>query len=192
MSKQEEVTAVSLGSHVQPHHHEYTWDSFGKNTIGIPTKGLKIAWGDDQTYWKEVQIPKNDGSWLHYEYGMELLQVCLFEAKGTLDLAKTPGLLSPNQTYELFYIIKFKDEAFGWQDLPVSFKIAPPGGQNKKIKSCDNFGAYEKNKWHKVFGGEFTVGSDLHGKYKFGMYGIEALYWKGGLILHGVLIQPKN
>ncbi|KAH7679135.1 Phloem protein 2-like protein [Dioscorea alata] len=189
MSQQEELTLENLGSHVQP--HEYTWDSFGESIISFPAKGLKIAWGDDQTYWKEVQIPKEDRKWLKYEDGMELLQVCLFEAKGILDLEKTQGL-SPNKTYELYYVIKFKDEAFGWQDLPVSFKIAPPGGQNKKIKISDNFGAYEKNKWHKVFGCEFTVGSNLHGKYKFGMYGIEALYWKGGIILHGVLIQPKD
>ncbi|KAH7679124.1 Phloem protein 2-like protein [Dioscorea alata] len=109
---------------------------------------------------------------------MELIQVCWLEVKGILNLEETQHLL-PNKTYELFYIIKFEVDSFGWDDGQFHFIY---------LVVC----IYKKNKWHKVLGGEFTVGSTMRGNVKFGMYEIETLWWKGGMVLHGLLIEPKK
>ncbi|XP_039127153.1 protein PHLOEM PROTEIN 2-LIKE A5-like [Dioscorea cayenensis subsp. rotundata] len=162
------------------------WDCLG--AICISTKGLDIVWGEDSRYWKQVQIPKDDGTELNYGEGMELLRVCWLEIRGTLNLEETH--LLPNMTYKLFYIIKFKVGAFGWDEGPVPLHLVTPDGH--QIKRNDNFGIYLKNKWHKVFGGEFTVGSTRKGNVRFAINGFNTSCWKGGMVLHGVLIEPKK
>ncbi|KAH7679137.1 Phloem protein 2-like protein [Dioscorea alata] len=174
-----------MSHHVKPHKH---WDSFGEHKICTSTKGLDIIWGNDERFWKQVQIPK-DGACLNYGEGMELIQVCWLEVRGILNLEETQHLAT-NKTYELFYIIKFEVDAFGWDDGPVSLHLVTPDG--RKSKRSHNFGEYKRNEWHKVSGGEFTVGSTIKGNVRYGMYETETLWWKGGMVLHGVLIEPKK
>ncbi|XP_039127752.1 protein PHLOEM PROTEIN 2-LIKE A9-like [Dioscorea cayenensis subsp. rotundata] len=163
----------------------------GGGEVCICSKDLKIVWGDDWRFWKQVKIPNGDNKWLKCEDGMELVQVCYLEVTGTLDLDKQEQLSAGN-TYELFYIIKFKIDAFGWQDCPVLLHLVTPNGD--KIKKSVNFEDYRKKGegWYPVLGGEFTVGSPLKGKISFGIHETETPFWKGGIILHGVLIQPKK
>ncbi|KAH7679142.1 Phloem protein 2-like protein [Dioscorea alata] len=163
----------------------FHWDCLGG--ISTSTKGLDIDWSEDSRYWKRVQIPKDDGILLNYGEGMELLRVCWLEVKGTLCLEEMH--LLPNMTYKLFYIIKFKEGAFEWDKGPIPLHLVTPDGH--ELKRNDNFEIYLKNKCHKVFGGEFTVGSNVMGNVRFAMNGFKTPWWKGGMVLHGVLIEPK-
>ncbi|KAM0948668.1 putative phloem protein [Dioscorea sansibarensis] len=166
------------------------WEALEGGKVAICSKYLKIVWGDDWRFWKQVKIPNGDNEWLKFEDGMELVQVCYLEVTGTLDLQECP--LAPNTTYKLFYIIKFKIDAFGWEDCPVSLHLVTPNG--RKNKKVDNFEDQRKKgeEWLRVSGGEFTVGETSQGKLSFGIHETETPFWKGGVILHGVLIQRKE
>ncbi|XP_039126903.1 lectin-like [Dioscorea cayenensis subsp. rotundata] len=164
------------------------WDALADNKFSISTKGLDIVWGDDGRFWRKVPISKDDKPELNYGEGMELLQVCWLEVRGTLNLEETH--LLPNKTYKLFYIIKFKVDAFGWDYGPVPLHLVTPDGC--KLRRNDNFGVYKKDAWHKVFGGEFKVGSTGKEIVKFAINGFNTPCWKGGMVLHGVLIEPKD
>ncbi|KAJ0980801.1 hypothetical protein J5N97_009056 [Dioscorea zingiberensis] len=132
-----------------------------------------------------LNIPDGDAA--------ELVQVNDLEVKGRIDLEHKERFFSPEKTYEIFYIIKFKSDAFGWDACPISLELTAPNGQ--KIKRSEHFERYTKKSsedWHHVSGGEFNIRSELKGRVEFGMYEIQTSYWKGGMILYGVQIKPKN
>lgn len=115
----------------------------------------------------------------------DLNQVCWLEATGTLELAKP-------QTYEIIYHIKFKDDAFGWNGVPVTFRLVTPEGQRKEISRVMESDSKRRSKgWREIHGGEFSLSTQTGGKVEFGMYEIESQKWKGGMLLAGVTIRPK-
>ncbi|XP_073100636.1 uncharacterized protein PHLOEM PROTEIN 2-LIKE A4 isoform X2 [Elaeis guineensis] len=159
--------------HWTGHHHS------------ISAKALDITWGNDERFWQWVGL---DESRLKFQEGAELIQVNWVEVKGKLEAAK----LSPSKTYEVFYIIKFKADAFGWHSSPITFEVkAPHGNRNAKTELLE---PYRKicNVWHEVHGGEFTLTSNTGANVEFGMSGDGSGWWKGGMILGGIMIKPKS
>lgn len=115
----------------------------------------------------------------------DLNQVCWLEATGTLELAKP-------QTYEIIYHIKFKDDAFGWNGVPVTFRLVTPEGERKETSQMMESHSKRRSKgWREIYGGEFSLSTQTGGKVEFGMYEIESQKWKGGMLLAGVTIRPK-
>lgn len=122
------------------------------------------------------------------EYGAELIQVNWIEVKGTLPANK----LTPTTTYEVVYMIKFKDDAFGWHSSRITFQVTPPKHEEKKMRTVVLEGyRNECNKWHEIHVGEFNLGPSSTGEVAFSMYGDDTEWWKGGMVLAGVAIRPK-
>lgn len=172
----------------QPHwigEHRVEWVDAKMDTIHISAKAMDITWGNDKRFWQWIKLPKNESC---FEVAAELVQVNWMEVKGSLDLTEFP--LSSSTTYEIFYIIKFKVDAMGWESPPVTFELITPDGHSSKkteiLQSYQNKG----NGWHNVHGGEFSS-NDKNGMVRFGMSEVQTDWWKGGMIFEGIIIRPK-
>lgn len=114
--------------------------------------------------------------------------------EGTVDLAELAqqGLsLSHEKTYEIVYHIEFKVDAFGWQNLPVTFKLTTPDNQKHRSEVMEARRGHS-NQWHEVHGNEFKGPLTTTGKLSFSMLETSQQKWKGGMILAGVTIRAKN
>lgn len=118
-----------------------------------------------------------------------LLQVNWIEVTGKLPIISSMAALTP-KAYEIFYIVKFRVDAFGWRSVPVKFKVRVNG--EEKVKSVMLQLYREKQEeWQEIPGGDFAVPRDTVGTVEFGMFEIESDWWKGGMVLAGIVIKPK-
>ncbi|WOL12266.1 hypothetical protein Cni_G21032 [Canna indica] len=175
-------------SHCNSDHGEGQFIKEEKDQIHISAKDMSIAWSKDERFWKwTADHPQErcDSS----ETVAELIQVSGFQVQGSLDLEKHS--LHHQKTYEVIYHIKFKVDAFGWHDLPVTFAVATPDG-HRKIKT-ETLESYRRtHDWVEIHGGDFELAADhTKGKVEFGMYETESQKWKGGMVLSHVTIRPK-
>lgn len=155
-------------------------------------RDLDITWGNDTRFWQWVDLKEDQPSTLKFHEGKlhegaELIQVNWVEVKGTLAADK----LSTSTTYEVLYIIKFKDDAFGWHSSHITFQVTPPHGPKSKRTLVLEHYRKDCNKWHEIHAGEFSLGTSPTGEVAFSMYGDDSEWWKGGMILGGVIIKPK-
>ncbi|XP_074586314.1 uncharacterized protein PHLOEM PROTEIN 2-LIKE A4-like [Curcuma longa] len=164
--------------------------------IHISAKAMNIAWASDNRFWEWIHLPDDDFT-AKYGFAMavELKQVSWLEVDGTMDLVKLVELglsLSHEKTYEIVYHIKFKDDAFGWQNLPVTFALITPEEQKHRSEVLESRRGHS-NQWHEVLGNEFKGPTTSTGKLSFGMFETSSNEkWKGGMILAGVTIRAKN
>ncbi|XP_057972723.1 protein PHLOEM PROTEIN 2-LIKE A2-like [Malania oleifera] len=107
------------------------------------------------------------------------------------------SILKVSMKYTIYYIVKFKANAFGWHSAPIKFKVKM-NGEEERVESIVLQPYREKQEeWHKIRGGEFWVSKDItttgnnHGHVEFGMFEIDTDWWKGGMVLAGIVIEPK-
>ncbi|XP_058105305.1 uncharacterized protein PHLOEM PROTEIN 2-LIKE A4-like [Magnolia sinica] len=157
-----------------------------QSEIHLSSKALDIIWGNDQRFWQWTKLTKQDSE---FEIGAELLQVNWIEVVGKLDLSYFPT----TGTWEIFYVVKFKVDAFGWHSSPVKFKVISTDGQKDEVSHKLESYRDVTDRWHEINGGEFRVGScGQKGTVQFGMYEVESDWWKGSMILEGVKIKLKQ
>ncbi|XP_068653975.1 uncharacterized protein PHLOEM PROTEIN 2-LIKE A4-like [Aristolochia californica] len=161
------------------------------DTLFISARALNIVWGNDRRFWQWTPLHDQQGPTL--QLGAELLQVNWVQVSGKLDCLKINNFfhLSQPKTYEIFWVVKFNVDAFGWHNVPIKFKVASDGSQLAQRR--ENLEPYRKknNKWHEIRGGEFSFGHGSKGTVYFGMYETESDWWKGSMVLAGVKIKPK-
>lgn len=143
--------------------------------------------------------------------GAWLVQVNWMEVTGRVPKSKlykaNNQVTNTNQatnTFDIFYIIKFRADAFGWHSVPIKFKLrlttksAKTNNNNNKdtiIEHEDeksiNLEPYREKQdfWHEIPGGQFSV-SNFDGFLEFGMFEVDTAWWKGNLVLAGVKIKP--
>lgn len=101
------------------------------------------------------------------------------------------GLRLCPTTYQIFWVVKFKVDAFGWHLSPISFGVANAGNKNRTNKLLED----NKNKadvWHEIYGGEFTMSpGSMSTTVEIGMFEVQSDWWKGSMILAGVILKPK-
>ncbi|XVF87047.1 hypothetical protein PTKIN_Ptkin18bG0089300 [Pterospermum kingtungense] len=158
-----------------------------KNCFMLFARDLSITWGEDQRYWhwsyqKETSDVSIDVA--------ELLQVCWLEVAGKFDVAK----LSPGTLYGVgvMVMLKDEDEAFGWE-VPVNLRLTLPNGQ--KIERKETLVTKPRGKWIEIPLGEFkTAATSCQnvGEIEIYIHECDTGMWKGGLVIKGVSIQPKN
>ncbi|KAG6509506.1 protein PHLOEM PROTEIN 2-LIKE A2-like isoform X2 [Zingiber officinale] len=178
---------------VQSGTETLVWEKHG--AIHISTKAMSIAWASDNRFWESMDLP-NDDFKEKYDFAtaVELKQVSCLEVVGSVDLAKLAELslsLSHEKTYEIVYHIKFKVDAFGWQNLPVTFALFTPDEQTRRSEVLESRRGHS-NQWHEVHGNDFKGPKTTTGKLSFGMFETSNQKWKGGMILAGVTIRAKN
>ena len=123
---------------------------------------------------------------------VELLQVSWLEVTGSLDLAR----LEKGQDYTVSFKLRLKPDAFGWADSPV-YLLAKPGKSGpynwkRSDLSLLKPGEITSVPQNSVL--KFTVPEKFAAddKLLFGMYEIWKGRWKGGLVIHEVVIEPFN
>ncbi|XP_072963122.1 uncharacterized protein PHLOEM PROTEIN 2-LIKE A4-like [Typha angustifolia] len=154
------------------------------DAICISPKALTIIWGNSDRFWKWVKLSE----W-KFEEGAELIQVSWIEVTGKVEINR----LSHCKTFEVFFHIKFKDDAFGWHHTPVIFEVVTPDG--KKHRRSVLLETFREDKTlQPIYAGVFDLPSGHHDKeiVRFGMYEVESQWWKGGIILGGVELRPKK
>eukprot|EP00262_Sarcandra_glabra_P008895 TRINITY_DN22832_c0_g1_i1.p1 TRINITY_DN22832_c0_g1~~TRINITY_DN22832_c0_g1_i1.p1 ORF type:complete len:189 (-),score=31.84 TRINITY_DN22832_c0_g1_i1:194-760(-) len=177
--------AEGSGPHWRTHPSD-EWIKAENGVIHFSAKALSIIWGHDRRFWQWIPLSKEESV---FEIGAELLQVNWIEVTGKLDFSQKHGDVEHGE-YGIFYRVKFKVDAFGWHAVPITFKVTHPDG--KETKKTEMLEHYRKKgeMWHEIQGGQFTVPSDKNGTIEFGMYEVESDWWKGSLVLEGVIIRP--
>ncbi|XP_057971681.1 protein PHLOEM PROTEIN 2-LIKE A1-like [Malania oleifera] len=185
--------------HSNPH-----WQSDGSymgtlsdgGSYRIPARALNIVWGNDPRYWQWIQLREEESRLVGFKEGAMLIQVNWIQMTMSLDLS----VLKVSMKYTIYYIVKFKADAFGWHSAPIKFKVKM-NGEKERVQSIVLQPYREKQEeWHKIYGGEFWVSKDIttttttgnnHGHVEFGMFEIDTDWWKGGMVLAGIVIEPK-
>ncbi|KAK6268413.1 hypothetical protein QUC31_012573 [Theobroma cacao] len=154
-----------------------------KNCFMLFARDLSITWAEDYRYW-HWSNQKETNSDVFIDVA-ELLQVCWLEIHVKFDVAK----LSPGTLYGVAFVFMLRDEAFGWE-FPVNFRVTLPNGY--KVEHKVNLMTKPKEVWIEIPIGEFTTSSQSVGEIDIYCHQYEIGNWKGGLIVKGVSILPKN
>ncbi|XWS16036.1 hypothetical protein CRYUN_Cryun34aG0051600 [Craigia yunnanensis] len=154
-----------------------------KNSFMLFARDLSITWAENDRYW-HWSYQKETTSDVSVDVA-ELLQVSWLEVCGKFDVAK----LSPGTLYGVVVMVMLRDEAFGWE-VPVNFRLTLPNGQ--KTERTENLMTKPRGKWIEIPMGEFTTSSQNVGELEIYFHEYDAGIWKGGLVVKGVSIQPKN
>lgn len=115
----------------------------------------------------------------------ELLNVCWLDIHGKFDTAN----LSPEIMYEVVFVLKLKDPAYGWE-VPVNVRLTLPDGskQQQKVKLMDK----PRGQWIEIPAGELKTSADQNvGEMEVSLYEYDGGKWKTGLMVKGVVIRPK-
>lgn len=98
--------------------------------------------------------------------------------------------LSPGTTYEVVFVVKLKETAFGWE-TPVTLKLQLPNSSQTRLERTINLKEVTTNKWVDIQVGEFVAPPmDAAGEITFSMYQFDVSMCKTGLIVKGVAIRP--
>lgn len=72
----------------------------------------------------------------------------------------------------------------------MNLKFDPPNGKAQEHQvTLEN---KPREEWIELQVGEFQTCNNQKGELQFALLGSEGQWWKGGLILKGVIIKPKH
>ncbi|KAL6007229.1 hypothetical protein ACLOJK_032725 [Asimina triloba] len=195
-----------------------SWIKGSGNEIHVSAKAFNITWGNDPRFWRWAALPAEESDpdlglsccltehtkWpsvletkfqlscqgLADEFGVgaELLQVNWMEVHGNVGFSH----FQSGQAYEIFYLVKFKVDAFGWHSSPIKFKVMTTTGEKHVVSKTLQAYREVAGKMHEIRGGEFTVPHDAKGSVRLGIFEVESDWWKGSMILEGVKFRPKK
>ncbi|KAG0478058.1 hypothetical protein HPP92_012777 [Vanilla planifolia] len=150
----------------------------GNQSLVIKPGALTIIWGEDDRYWKK---PVADGP-------TELLQVSWLEVTGQVSMNKFE-----KGEYSVKFRVELKPDNFGWSDGPVYLMVKCANEQRSWRKF--DLSTLQPNKQFDVplerpLKFKVTESRGTNDKLYFGMYEIWRGRWKGGLVIHEVVITP--
>ncbi|CBI27170.3 lectin-like [Vitis vinifera] len=152
------------------------------NCFMIFARNLSITWAEDSRYWHWLKIKETSDVFVDVA---ELINVCWLEVHGKFETAK----LSPGIMYKVAFVVMMKDPAYGW-GVPVNLKLALPDGNTQEHK--ENLREKPKGQWIEIPVGQFQTSAENIGEIEFSLFEYEGGDWKSGLVVKGVIIQPKN
>ncbi|XVE51679.1 hypothetical protein DITRI_Ditri02bG0060900 [Diplodiscus trichospermus] len=177
------LSELHAGVFLNQKREKYWVDKKNKNCFMLFARSLSITWAQDKRYWR-WSYQKETTSDVSIDVA-EVLQVCWLEVGGKFDVSK----LSPGTPYGVVVVVMLRDDAFGWE-VPVNFRLTLPNGQ--KVERKEQLMNKPKGKWIEIPVGEFTTSSENVGKIEIYFHEYDAGVWRGGLVVKGVSIQPKN
>ncbi|KAJ4976956.1 hypothetical protein NE237_002062 [Protea cynaroides] len=154
----------------------------GCNCFMLFARDLSITSGEDKRFWQWTSM--KEGSNMVIDVA-ELKQICGFEVCGSFD----PSNLTPGIIYEVSFVVMLKESARGWE-VPVNLVLGTPDGEEQECS--ERLSSMPKGEWVELLLGEFLTCVDDDEDLQFSLYEIEGRQWKSGLIIKGVVIQPKN
>ncbi|GAB2220310.1 hypothetical protein Droror1_Dr00007954 [Drosera rotundifolia] len=158
---------------------KYWVDKQGKNCFMVFAKDLFITWADDNRYWHWRDMDTSDG----INTVAELRSVCWLEVHGRFDTT----YLSPDATYEVAFVVMMLDCSSGWEvNINVRLKTLANGSESQHK---ENLREKPRNKWIEISAGQIK-GNNV-GEVEISLFEYEGGLWKRGLIIKGIIIQPK-
>ncbi|KAI5563234.1 hypothetical protein POPTR_015G120300v4 [Populus trichocarpa] len=158
-------------------------------TCRVPAKALNIIWGNDPRFWQWIKLSEVETRSVGFDEGARLLQVNWIEVTGKLP--STMFNVASATKYGVYYVMKFQVDAFGWHSVPIKFKVRLNGQETVKNFVLESY-KEKHDVWHEICGGEFTVSKNAAGVVEFGMFEVKSEWWKGGVVLAGIKIKPKE
>ncbi|XP_010529290.1 PREDICTED: protein PHLOEM PROTEIN 2-LIKE A1-like [Tarenaya hassleriana] len=158
--------------------------SSSSNCFMVYARDLSITWSENTTYWTWFSFKDTPNDTL--VEGVELKNVCWLDISGKFETVN----LTPGTTYEVVFVVKLEDPAYGW-DTPVNVKLTLPSGQqisDRKVILKEKM----RYQWLDIPAGEFVPSSENAGEIRFSMYEHDSGTWKKGLFVKGVAIRPKS
>ncbi|XP_041023408.1 protein PHLOEM PROTEIN 2-LIKE A1-like [Juglans microcarpa x Juglans regia] len=160
---------------------KYWVDKNSNNCFFLYARNLTISWIEDKRYWQWRSIQETRDEVIDVA---ELLNVCWLEVHGKFQTAN----LSPGTLYELAFVVKLKDPAYGWE-VPVNVRLTLPDGNKQEHK--ENLMKKPRGDWIEIPVGEFVPSPENTGEIEFSIYEYEGGEWKRGLVIKGITIRPK-
>ena len=137
--------------------------------------------------------------------------VCWFEIRGKIDIQ----MLSPSTLYTVNLVFKSNIEAYGFEHQPVEATVGLAGGETTTRsvyldsetemrylphqivprRDGDNDQNHPKERedgWLETELGEFFFDGRQEGELRIRVFGVRGGNWKGGLIVQGIEIRPKQ
>ncbi|XP_022847439.1 F-box protein PP2-B10-like [Olea europaea var. sylvestris] len=179
----------------------------GKKCYMLCARKLYIAWGDNPMYWNWKTQRES-----RFAEVAELLIVCWLEICGKMQTR----MLSLKTNYAAYLIFKTHQNSYGLDySSKASVKlvqqiIAEVEGENNivylkqptrrhgrlrqlGVKKIDGWLAKERRDgWMEIELGEYFNDKGDEGDIQMQLLEIEKLHWKGGLIIEGIELRPKE
>ncbi|KAL6585498.1 hypothetical protein OROMI_002142 [Orobanche minor] len=170
-----------------------------KKCYMLGARELSITWSTNSLCWCWKPIPHS-----RFSEAVELIMVCRLEIRGKINTR----MLSPNTTYGAYLVIQVTSRAFGLSILPseVSIQIGDYKTVGSLFMNSDECKRQESDTstegearalcargdgWLEVELGEFyNGGSEKEVRMEFREVKSEQL--KGGLLVEGIELRPKN
>ncbi|KAK4427628.1 F-box protein PP2-B15 [Sesamum alatum] len=134
----------------------------------LSARELSITWSTNPLSWCWKPLHQS-----RFPEAVELIMVCWLEIRGKINTK----MLSPNTTYGAYLVIQLGNRAFGLGAMPLE-------GEERVIRARDDG-------WLEVELGEFyNDGSEKEVIMEFKEVKGEQL--KGGLVVEGIELRPKN
>ncbi|CAM8927179.1 unnamed protein product [Rhodiola kirilowii] len=106
--------------------HEGVFLNNKKKCFTVYARDLSITWSTDGQFWQ--WLPEKDMRDILIEVA-KLENVCWLEVHGKFEMSK----LSPNVLYEVGFIVKMEELAYGWE-VPVNLRLTLPNGRKQESK----------------------------------------------------------
>ncbi|KAE8037269.1 hypothetical protein FH972_009870 [Carpinus fangiana] len=115
----------------------------------------------------------------------KLSHVCRLEVRGKLSTSE----LSPEVVYEIVYVVKLTNGAFGWE-LPLILNLTLPDGrvQVRQISLLEK----PRRQWIELNFGNFQTKNGESGEVVFGIRERGGRHFIHGIIIKGAVIRPKQ
>ncbi|KAL5775462.1 hypothetical protein ACOSP7_013019 [Xanthoceras sorbifolium] len=154
----------------------------GSNSFMLYAREFSISWGGDNRFWHWYTEPETSDVSVEVA---ELKDVCWLEINAKFDTTK----LTPGTLYQVAFVVKMKNSSRGW-DKKVNLRLRLPDGNTKGVE--ENLMLQPKEEWINIPVDEFLVTPENTGELDISMDEYKDGKWKSGLIIKGVIIQPKK
>ncbi|PIN02340.1 hypothetical protein CDL12_25150 [Handroanthus impetiginosus] len=131
------------------------------NCFILFARDLAITWSEDIRFWHWPILEESSND--ERLAVAELLNVAWLEVHGRFDIAN----LSPGTTYEIVFIVKLTETAYGWR-VPVNLRLTLPDGSRQEHK--ENLLEKPRERWIEIPAGEFKTSADNIGEMEFSLY----------------------
>ncbi|XP_044481086.1 putative F-box protein PP2-B12 isoform X2 [Mangifera indica] len=140
----------------------------GKICCMISSRDLMIVWGDTPTYWRWASLPG-----ARFQEVAELIGVCWLEISGKI----STRILSPGRRLCMQYLL----------GRPPSLLY-----RSRRVKWQASLARERGDDWLEVELGDFYNTGDENGELEISILETRGGHWKGGLIIQGIEIRPKQ
>ncbi|XP_022746686.1 F-box protein PP2-B15-like [Durio zibethinus] len=173
--------------------------SSGKKSYILSAKELSITWSSNPLYWSWISMAES-----RFSRVAVLRTTDWLEIRGNI----RTQMLTPNSTYGAYLIMKISDRAYGLdsmsseitvevgnQQVSCSSVVLEHHQESKKQmemwKSSEGIVSEREDGWMEIELGQFFTGENDE-EVKMSLMEVKGCHLKGGLVIEGIEVRPKN